>query len=81
MLDMVETAWMPYNSDFSKSEKKDKNNITIIAELPNWLKKVKNKEWKYNFLDKKWKLISEEWFDYAYEFSEWYAAVKIEWKW
>jgi len=31
----------------------------IIKELPNWLKKVKNKDWKYNFIDENWKLLSE----------------------
>jgi len=31
----------------------------IIEELPNWLKKIKNDKWKYNFIDKNWKLISD----------------------
>jgi len=31
----------------------------IVKELSNWLKKVKNKEWKYNFIDENLKLLSK----------------------
>jgi len=53
----------------------------VVEKFSNWLKKVRNNEWKYNFMNENWKLISNIWFDSAYKFSEWYAAVKIEWKW
>jgi len=31
----------------------------IIDEFPNWIRKVRNKEWKYNIIDKDWNLLSE----------------------
>jgi len=31
----------------------------IIKELPNWLKKIKNKKWKYNLIDENLKLLSK----------------------
>jgi len=32
----------------------------VIDELPRWLKKVKNEEWKYNFINENWELVSKE---------------------
>jgi len=31
----------------------------VIKKLFNWLKIIKNKEWKYNIADKEWKILSE----------------------
>jgi len=45
------------------------------------IKKIKNDEWKYNFIDNNWKLLSKKWFDYARDFSEWFSGVYIKWKW
>jgi len=32
----------------------------VIEELSNWLKKIENEEWKYNFINEKWELLSEQ---------------------
>jgi len=31
----------------------------IIKEFNNWLRKIKNKRWKYNFIDDNWNLLSK----------------------
>jgi len=52
-----------------------------IEEFSNWIKVIKIKKWKYNFIDKGWKLLSKEHFNKYLGFSEWYAAIHIVWKW
>jgi len=73
-------SWL-HSGHFLELRKRIQNRIIIIDELPSWLKKVKNKEWKYNFINEEWKLISKDWFDYVDKFFDWYAAIYIEWKW
>jgi len=53
----------------------------IDKELSNWMKIIKNEEWKYNIISKDWKLISNIWFDRLKNFSEWFIAIEIDWRW
>jgi len=40
------------------------------------------KNWKYNFINENWDLISKDWFDYVYKFNEtkWIWKVVLNWK-
>jgi len=31
----------------------------IVEKLSNWFKKIKNEKWKYNIMNKDWKLITK----------------------
>jgi len=37
-----------------------RENYSVVEKLFNWLEKVRNNEWKYNLVDEKWNLLSDE---------------------
>ena len=41
--------------------------------------KIIEKNWKYNFQNEKWEIISKTWFDKAYYFENDFAIVEIKW--
>ena len=53
-------------------------NVLDLLYYSDGLARIKNCERKYNFIDKKGKILSEQWFEWAEYFKEGFAVVKNE---
>ena len=61
------------NTEWWKSE-----NVIDLLYFSDGFARIRNCESKYNFIDKKGKILSEQWFEYADDFKDGFAVVKNE---
>lgn len=54
------------------------DNVLDLLYFSDGFARIKNCERKYNFIDKKGKILSEQWFEWAEDFKEDFAVVKNE---
>ena len=67
-----------FNEVINTTEWWKNNNVLDLLYFPDGFARVKNCDSQYNFIDKKGKLLSEQWFKWADDFKEGFAVVKNE---